>query len=93
MALKKFYHTEGDKRVYFVDYSNDMRRGDWITAVAVVVDQASVTLSAATIIEPSEISFFADGGVVGEDFIVTVTVTINDTEVYNDTLEFHVVAP
>lgn len=93
MLLKKLDHTEDDNRLYVVDYSNILCPGDWITAVEVAVDVASVTLSTPEIVEPAQITFYADGGVVGSDFVVTVTVTLNTTERFNDTVEFHVVSP
>lgn len=92
-ALAKRSHTEGDHRQYFVDYSNVMRNGDWISGASVSVNKVSVTVTTPVIHDPSHISFFANGGVVNEDFTVTVTVTLNDTEVFHDTIDFHVVDP
>lgn len=91
--LDKLTLTEDDVRMIIVDYSNAMDAGDWLSALLVTADDAGITISNQRLLEPNRISFFVSGGAAGDEFTVTVKVTKNDTEVYNDTIEFRVVAP
>lgn len=86
-------HTVGDVRQYFVSYDEVMRRGDWITIAAVTSSTPDAVITGKAIIEPHKIMFFVGGGVLNEDFTVSLIVTDNNSEIFNDTMAFHVVAP
>jgi hypothetical protein len=93
MLLAKKNHTVGNVRQYYVEYCDALREGDWLTAAAVTSSTVDATISGVAIIEGHKITFFLSGGVLNEDFTVTVVATSNTTEVSNDTIAFHVVAP
>ena len=93
MLLAKKNHTVGNVRQYYVEYCDALREGDWLTAAAVTSSSVDATISGVAIIEGHKITFFLSGGVINEDFTVTVVATSNTTEVNNDTIAFHVVAP
>jgi hypothetical protein len=93
MLLAKKNHTVGNVRQYYVEYCDALRDGDWLTAAAVTSSTVDATISGVAIIEGHKITFFLSGGVLNEDFTVTVVATSNTTEVSNDTIAFHVVAP
>jgi hypothetical protein len=93
MLLAKKNHTVGKVRQYYVEYCDALRDGDWLTAASVTSDHASATISGVAIIEGHKITFFVSGGALNEDFTVTIVATSNTTEVTNDTIAFHVVAP
>ena len=93
MLLAKKNHTVGNVRQYYVEYCDALREGDWLTAAAVTSSSVDATISGVAIIEGHKITFFLSGGVINEDFTVTVVATSNTTEVSNDTIAFHVVAP
>lgn len=92
MTTKRI-HTQGDIRQQTMDYCNAMAHGEWITGVVVNVDSVNVIISGTDILEPNQVVFFVGGGVIDDDFTVTVTITKNTTEVFNDTIDYHVVAP
>jgi hypothetical protein len=93
MLLAKKNHTVGNVRQYYVEYCDALREGDWLTAATVTSSSGDATISGTAIIEGHKITFFLSGGVINEDFTVTVVATSNTTEVTNDTINFHVVAP
>jgi hypothetical protein len=85
-------HTEGDTRRWTVSYD------DWLDNAAEIeqidVQSSSVT---CTISDPQvlgrEIIFFLNGGMQGETFTVTLTMTDSFGNIKHDTLKFTVVAP
>jgi hypothetical protein len=91
--LTKKNFTVGNVRQYYVEYCDALRDGDWLTAAAVTSSMPSATISGVAIIEGHKITFFVSGGVINEDFTVAVVATSNTTEVSNDTINFHVIAP
>jgi hypothetical protein len=93
MLLAKKNHTVGNVRQYYVEYCDALREGDWLTAAAVTSSTVDATISGVAIIEGHKITFFLSGGVLNEDFTVTVVATSSTTEVSNDTINFHVIAP
>ena len=93
MLLAKKNHTVGNVRQYYVEYCDALREGDWLTAAAVTSSTVDATISGVAIIEGHKITFFLSGGVLNEDFTVTVVATSSTTEVNNDTINFHVIAP
>lgn len=93
MLLGTRKHTVGDVRIYFVDYWQGLRRGDWITTANITCPSPDVVISNIIIQEGHVIQFTLSGGVLNEAFTVTVQAMDNNTELSNDTLHFNVVGP
>jgi hypothetical protein len=93
MLLAKKKLTAGDTRQYFVEYRDALREGDWLITATVTTPAADVTISGVAILEGRKVTFFVAGGALNEDFTVTVVATSSTTEVNNDTINFHVIAP
>lgn len=91
MQLGTFKHTSGARRRFIVDYRKWLCDGTWLSAATVTIDTDTATVNTIEILEGHKVQFFINDGVVGDDFVATVTVTVTDTEIKKDTVKFVIV--
>lgn len=85
--------TQGNRRRFIVDYRDWMNRGTTMSAFTAVASSAAITISGVAIQGDDTGVFLVEGGVAGDTFTVTVTLTTSYNEVKKDTVPFLVVAP
>lgn len=93
MLLATKRHTVGDRRKHIVDYTGWLQNGQWLTNATAVSSSSTLTVDGVAVKEGHEVWLFTNGGLIGETATITVTVTVVDTEVRNDTIVFTVAAP
>lgn len=86
-------HTEGNIRLFIVDYRQWMNRGTTMASFAVEADDAAITISGVAIQGDDTGVFLLSGGTAGDTFNVTLTLTTSYGEIKVDTVPFLVVAP
>lgn len=83
-------HTAGARLRYTVDYSDWLETGERLTGVAVVSSSATAIVEAISN-QPTQIRFYLDGGIVGEEMLVSLTVTDSIGQIKLDAAQFLVV--
>jgi len=92
-TLKGRVHQQpNEDRRRLIDYTRWMEEGEFITNVAVSVDLSTdpAFVIDRIVIDPEgqKIAYFASGGVDGEDYTATFTVTTSVTQVREDEVAF-----
>ena len=94
MSQPTYKHTVGNTRRFVVDYRDWMNRGTTMTAFTAVVSAGAVaTVSGAAIQGDDTGVFFVAGGLLDEEFTVTLTLTTSYGEIKIDEVPFVVVSP
>jgi hypothetical protein len=78
---------------YFVDYTERLRAGIAVESATVTATVNDVTIDTIVITEGRKLSFFMAGGSLNEMFTLNIVATWSDTELFNDTMLFKIVAP
>lgn len=90
-ALRRF--TAGNRRRYIVDYSSWLREGTSVDGFTAVSSSLTAAVTNAQPLPDQTCQFIVDGGVLGEEFTVTLTMTTSYGEIKLDDVPFLVVAP
>jgi hypothetical protein len=92
MLLGRKKHVSGARTRYTVDYSDWLETGARITTAAVSSSSATALVDTVSN-QPTQVYFFLNGGVVGEEPTVSFTVSDSLGQIKLDTAEFLVIAP
>jgi hypothetical protein len=93
VVLGRKQQTVGNTIQYFVDYWQAIKDGYAISSATVTSSSADTTITSVTVLEGHVVSFYLSGGVLNEQFTVTIQVTDTNSEVSNDTILFQIIAP
>jgi hypothetical protein len=106
MLLARKTHTLGSIVQWQVDYGErpcwdtyvipskvPLREGDSITTATVTSDKPDVTVGTVTVFEGHKVTFLLSNGSLNELFTLTVVINTTNSEKFEDTVQFSVVAP
>ena len=94
MQLGQDNITTGDARRYQVDYTPFLQQGEVLTSFTVSDNgPTSTTQGGFFDVTETQLYFFVTGGIVGENFTVSVQVKTSYGQTVNDTLAFSVISP
>jgi hypothetical protein len=92
MLLGSKQHTEGDTRLWTVNYSRWLDADAAVQTATVQSSSATCTVDDVTVLGP-EVKFLLVGGTLSEQLTVTLEMTDNVGNIKTDTIKFTVVAP
>ena len=92
MLVASKSHTAGDVRRWTVEYGRWLDNAAQIQQIDVVSSSLTCTVSSTEILG-DDIIFFLNGGLQGEQAILTLTMTDNLGNIKHDTVKFTVIAP
>ena len=83
-------HTAGGRTRYAVDYADWLETGARLTGVAVVSSSATAAVDGVSN-QPTQVWFYLDGGLVGEEMLVSLAMTDSLGQFKLDAAQFLVV--
>lgn len=84
-------HTAGARSRYTVVYSKWLEAGARITDATVTSSSTTATVDTVNV-QPDRVHFFLNGGVVGEEPVVSLEITDSLGQIKPDTAQFLVIA-
>lgn len=93
-AIAQKQHTVGNRQRWELDYSDWLDTGTQLVSAAIVSSSVTAGVDTITLNDAkTRVIFFTNGGLLNEQFTVTVTATDTRTRIKIDTIDFTVVAP
>lgn len=91
MKLARFAKQPAERKRYTIDYSDWLDTGETISLVAFTVSPTGLEIDAYSIaVSGTSVAFFANYGVNGTAYTVTVTITTSGGQIKEDEILFAV---
>lgn len=88
--LDTFTQQPADRIDYLVDYTEFLEGQDVVRGAETTVEPSGLVVQGTTAIDETRVKFWVSGGVDGEDYKVTITMTTVKGRVKQDELKFKI---
>jgi hypothetical protein len=93
MKVGKFVKTPAERKRYALDYSNWLDTGETVNGSSFAISPTTGTplyIDGQAIVGGTQLSFYVNGGLDQNDYLVTVTITTTGGQTKQDTLTINV---